>query len=59
LKEEKMDKVPREVLLYIFSFLPVKDVSAVAGLVCKEWSIVASDEFGWKERTQRYVRFNQ
>ena len=44
-----MERVPREVWLYVFSFLSVKEVSAIARRVCREWSLIASDDYGWKE----------
>ncbi|GAA48551.1 hypothetical protein CLF_101742 [Clonorchis sinensis] len=50
-----MDKLPSEVLFRIFQFLSCEDLRSCA-LVCRQWSILASDKLLWRRKLTKLVR---
>jgi len=55
--EDSIDSVlPKELMLFIFSFLDVKSLSYRASLVCQRWFRLSNDDSIWKERFWRDVK---
>jgi hypothetical protein len=46
LKRTKMEQLPTEILVDIFTFLNIQDLGR-CGQVCKRWSIISQDEKAW------------